>query len=273
MKKFSLVVASLVAGTALSLNAAVVATAGGKNITDTQVDEFFAPMLRGQSINNLPADQKKAFIQQYIVQDLILNEAKKDGLEKDATYKKELDRAKDAILVAVYQDKIMQDIKIDSAKVKSIYDQNKDKYVKPARVQAKHILVQNQTDAEKIIDELKNLKGDALDKKFSEIARAKSIDNGSAAQGGELGWFDESTMVKPFTDAAFALKKGEISKSPVKTNFGYHIILKENSEARTQLTFDQVKQGIEAALRAEEFKQVIAKKAQELLDKAKVTYK
>lgn len=273
MKKISLVVAALIAGVALNANAATVASVNGKNISDTEVSEFFAPMLRGQDFKTLPDNQKKALIQQYIIQDLILQDAKKQKLEKDPLYTKELDRAKENILINVYQEKILNSIKIDAAKVKAFYEQNKDKYIRPAGIQAKHILVSSEQEAKDIIKELKGLKGKVLNDKFSQIAKEKSIDPGSKNQGGELGWFDQSTMVKPFTDAAFALKNGTITTTPVKTNFGYHVILKENSRAKEQIKFDDVKKGIENGLKFEEFKKVINQKGQDLLNNAKVEYK
>ena len=273
MKKFSLVAASLLAGFVLNANAATVAVVNGKNISDTEVSEFFAPMLQGRDFKSLPDEQKKMLVQNYIVQDLILKDAKAQNLEKDPLYAKELERAKESILINVYQEKILNTIKIDQDKVKAFYDQNKDKYVKPARVQAKHILVASEAEAKSIINELKNLKGKGLDAKFSQLAKDKSIDPGSKDQGGELGWFDQNTMVKPFTDAAFALKNGTITTTPIKTNFGYHIILKENSQAKAQIKFDEVKVGIENGLKVEEFKKVINQKGQELFNKAKVEIK
>lgn len=271
MKKISFIMAALIASTAL--NAATVASVNGKNISDSEVSEFFAPMLRGQDFKTLPNEQKRALIQQYIMQDLILQDAKKQNLEKDPLYAKELERAKEAILVNVYQEKILNSIKVDNAKIKAFYEQNKDQYITPARVQAKHILVNSEQEAKDIISELKNLKGKALDAKFSELAAQKSIDPGSKNQGGELGWFDQSTMVKSFTDAAFALKNGTITTTPVKTNFGYHVILKENAQAKNQMKFDEVKQNIENALKFEEFKRLMNQKGQELLNGAKVEYK
>ncbi|EOA4393776.1 peptidylprolyl isomerase [Campylobacter coli] len=273
MRKVSLIAAALIAGVTLNLNAATIATVNGKNISDTEVSEFFAPMLRGEDFKSLPDHQKKALLQQYIMQDLILQDAKKQNLEKDPLYKKELERAKDSILVNVYQEKILNSIKVDSSKVKAFYEQNKEKYIKPAAVQAKHILVSSEQEAKDIIKELKGLKGKALDDKFSQLAQEKSIDPGSKNQGGELGWFDQSTMVKPFIDAAFALKNGTITTTPVKTNFGYHVILKENSRAKEQIKFDDVKKGIENGLKFEEFKKVINQKGQDLLNNAKVEYK
>ncbi|MCX2682349.1 peptidylprolyl isomerase [Campylobacter sp. MIT 21-1685] len=270
MKKISFVAAAFIAGAVLGANAATVATVNGKNISDSEVGEFFAPVLNGQDFRNLPDNQKKALVQQYIIQELVFEDAKKQNLDKDPLYIKQLERAKDEILVNVYQEKILNTIKVDSAQVKAFYDKNKEQYVQPARVQAKHILVNSEKEAKNIINQLKNLKGKDLDSKFSEIAKAKSIDTGSAAQGGELGWFDQSVMVKPFTDAAFALKNGEITKTPVKTNFGYHIILKENYQSKKQASFNEVKQGIENGLKFEEFKKVMNQKGQALLNAAKV---
>lgn len=271
MKKFFLIVSVLVAIS--HLNAATVATLNGNKISDKEVSEFFAPMLNGQDFNKLPEDQKKLLIQQYIIQDLILQDAKKQNFEKDPFYVKELERAKDAILINLYQNKLIESIKIDSSKTKAFYEQNKDQFVKPARVKAKHILVSTEDEARGIIDELKNLKDKALENKFAELAKAKSIDTGSAANGGELGWFDDSAMVKPFTDAVFALKKGDITKTPVQTNFGYHVILKQDSRAKEQAKFDDVKQDIENKLKFEEFQQQINLKGQELYQGAKVEIK
>ncbi|ARJ56238.1 peptidylprolyl isomerase [Campylobacter cuniculorum] len=271
MKKISLIAASLIVS--VSLNAATVATLNGKNISDTEINEAFAPVLRGQDFKNLPEQQKKALINEYIAQQLFLEDAKKQNLEKDSLYKEELEKVKDAVLLKVYQEKLFSTIKIDSSKVKAYYEQNKNEFVKPARAKARHILVESEKEAKDIISQLSNLKGKALEDKFAEIARERSIDPGSATQGGELGWFDQSNMVKPFTDAAFSLKNGEMTKIPVKTNFGYHIILKENSQAKEQVKFDEVKKGIENRLKLEELQKLMAEKGRTLFQNSKVEYK
>ena len=85
-------------------------------------------------------------------------------------------------------------------------------------VHARHILVSTEDEAKALIAELK--KGAAFDK----LAKEKSTDKASGAEGGDLGWFKKSDMVKEFADAAFGLKKGELSETPIKTQFGYHII-------------------------------------------------
>ncbi|WP_291953117.1 peptidylprolyl isomerase [Campylobacter sp.] len=271
MKKISLVTAVLLMG--LNLNAAVVATFDGMNITDDQINENFAPMLRGAKISDLPAEQRKALIDQYIAQQLVLKDAKAQKLENDPLYKEELERAKEAILANIYQKKIFDSIKIDEAKIKKYYETHKDRFTKSAQVKAKHILVTSEKEAKDIIAQLSKLNGKALEDKFIELAKEKSIDKGSSAQGGELGWFGESTMVKPFADAAFSMKKGTISKTPVKSDFGYHIILKEDAKAKSTIGYDEVKSGIENNLKMEEFKNIFGKKIEDLQKKAQVEYK
>lgn len=271
MKKVSLVAAALLVGA--TLNAATVATFNGKNVSDTEINEFFAPMLRGQDFKNLPDQQQKGLINEYIVQKLLIEDAKKQNLEKDALYKQELDRAKEGILLKVYQEKLFDTIKIDPSKVQAFYDQNKNEFVRPARVQARHILVKTEKEAKDIIASLAKLGGKALEDKFSEIAKEKSLDQSSAAQGGEVGWFEQNTVVKPFADAAFSLKNGEVTKTPVRTDFGYHVILRENYQPREQLKFDEVKKNIESRLKLEELQRMLAEKSKALFQSAKVEYK
>jgi peptidyl-prolyl cis-trans isomerase C len=86
------------------------------------------------------------------------------------------------------------------------------------KIKCSHILVKKHSEAIAILERLK--KGES----FANLARDLSIDKGSGKRGGDLGLFGRGTMVKPFEEAAFKLKKGEITSEPVKTEFGYHII-------------------------------------------------
>jgi foldase protein PrsA len=86
------------------------------------------------------------------------------------------------------------------------------------KIKCSHILVKKESEAIAILVRLKN--GES----FVNLARELSIDRGSAKRGGDLGLFGRGMMVKPFEDAAFKLKKGEMTQEPVKTEFGYHII-------------------------------------------------
>jgi peptidyl-prolyl cis-trans isomerase C len=86
------------------------------------------------------------------------------------------------------------------------------------KIKCYHILVKKQSEALEILEKLKKGEG------FTNLAREFSIDKGSGKRGGDLGFFSRGMMVKPFEDAAFKLKKGEVTTEPIKTEFGYHII-------------------------------------------------
>ncbi len=86
------------------------------------------------------------------------------------------------------------------------------------KIKCSHILVKKHSEALQLLERLK--KGES----FAELARELSIDRGSGKRGGDLGLFGRGQMVKPFEDAAFKLKKGELTNEPVRTQFGYHII-------------------------------------------------
>jgi peptidyl-prolyl cis-trans isomerase C len=86
------------------------------------------------------------------------------------------------------------------------------------KIKCSHILVKKHSEALQILDRIK--KGES----FADLARQLSIDRGSGKRGGDLGFFGRGQMVKPFEEAAFKLKKGELTNEPVRTQFGYHII-------------------------------------------------
>ncbi|WP_260953129.1 peptidylprolyl isomerase [Campylobacter sp. RM16187] len=257
---------------AMSLNAAVYATVDGMNIEDKDVQLTLGAM-PGVTLEQLPKDTQKKVIDETINRKLLTKEAKKSGIEKDSEYKNAIETLKDNVALDVWMRKIFNAIKVSEKDVKDFYDKNKDQFAEPAQAKAKHILVSAEKDAVDIINQLKGLKGDALVKKFEEIAKAKSIDPGSGANGGELGWFGQSQMVKPFADAAFALKKGEITTKPVQTQFGYHVIFKEDSRNAGTATFNEVKGHIESNLKMEKFRDEIKKRGDDLRAKSKVEYK
>ncbi|MGB2552511.1 peptidylprolyl isomerase [Campylobacter sp. MOP51] len=257
---------------AVSLNAAVYATVDGMNIEDKDVAITLGAM-PGVHLQQLPADTQRKVIDETISRKLLAKEAKKSGVEKEAQFKEALEEAKDAIMLDIWMKKIYDDIKVSEADIKAFYDKNKEQFSTPAQAKAKHILVADEKAANEIIGQLKNLKGDALVAKFMELAKSKSIDQGSGSNGGELGWFGQSQMVKPFADAAFALKKGEITTKPVQSQFGYHVILKEDSKVAGAVPLNEAKGQIEAGLKMEKFRDEMRKRGDALRSKAKIEYK
>lgn len=249
-----------------SLSAATLATVNGIAVTDDVVPDEVKAQL------NANPDAKKQFIESEITRVLLLEEARKAKVESQKEYKILSKLAEEGVAIQLWEKKQFDAIKVSDAEAQDFYNKNKNTFIVPAQVRAKHILVQNKAEADAIIKELGSLKGEALSAKFSEVAAAKSIDKGSASMGGELGWFPKTQMVPAFGDAAFALKNGELSK-PVQSQFGYHVILKEDSRAQQTLSFDKVKDRIIAGLKGEKLQGEMAKKVEALRKGAKVEYK
>ena len=161
---------------------------------------------------------------------------------------------------------------VSNSDAKAYYEKNIKKYKMPEQVKASHILVKTESNATAIINELKPLHGDALKKKFAELAKSKST-GPSGKNGGDLGYFGKTQMVKPFSDAAFALKVGEITPKPVKTQFGYHIIYVSEKKPASTKSFEAVKDQLIATLKQEQFRSNIEKKLKELKSSAKIEIK
>ncbi|HRF10798.1 MAG TPA: peptidylprolyl isomerase, partial [Candidatus Accumulibacter phosphatis] len=123
----------------------------------------------------------------------------------------------------------------------------------------RHILVEQEDEAKTIIANLK--KG----AKFEELAK-QSKDPGSKDKGGDLGWNSTASYVKPFGDAVGSLSKGKYTETPVKTDFGYHVILLEDSRPLTAPPFDQIKPQLTQRLQQEQ----IQKYVNDLRSKAKI---
>ncbi|MGM9950463.1 MAG: peptidylprolyl isomerase [Lysinibacillus sp.] len=143
---------------------------------------------------------------------------------------------KQSLRFTVLQEKAQADVKVTDEEVQEYYDQASQE------LHARHILVATEEEAKEIIKELKD-GGD-----FAKIAKEKSTDTASGAEGGDLGWFSVGKMVPEFNDAAYALEVNTISE-PVKSDFGYHIIeVLEKREVEGYGTFEEKKEEISETL-------------------------
>lgn len=169
--------------------------------------------------------------------------------------------AEQAMMDALFE-KVTKDVKVTEEEMKKYYDDNQDKFQEPEKVKARHILIRFDTASEKVgrtEEEAKKVaEGIIADIKggadFAEVAKEKSEDEGSKAEGGMLGdpmggeYFARGVMVQEFDDALFALKVGEMTKEPVKTQFGYHIIKLEDKQEAKKLTYEEAKETISLEL-------------------------
>ncbi|MDP4612255.1 MAG: SurA N-terminal domain-containing protein [Limnohabitans sp.] len=163
---------------------------------------------------------------------------------------------------------LAKNIQLPEQDVKTYYEQNLQRLAGQEQRRARHILINAAKDAPAAEREKARAKAEALladvrkdPKAFAELARKNSDDPGSAANGGDLDFFAKGAMVKSFEDAAFALKKGDIS-AVVETEFGFHIIQLTDIKAPSAPSFDSMRPQLEADLREQQAKRQFAELAE-----------
>ena len=243
----------------------VVAKIDGKKVTVKDVNNFLQGMTADNRIRlqDLPAQHVGQFVKQYVDVMIIYKKAK--SVEKNPQFKALMKK----MAVDYWLKQKLNNMKITDAEVKKFYEENKDIYFKTTpKVKARHIVVKDEKTAKKLINELKALKGKALEKKFAELAKKYST-GPTKVNGGELGWFDPKQMVQPFADAVNNMKTGELTLKPVKTRFGYHVILVEAKNNKNYMPLNEVKLQIIEYLKRER----LQKEIQKLKDSSKVDIK
>jgi peptidyl-prolyl cis-trans isomerase C len=179
-----------------------------------------------------------------ITREVLYQEALKRKFDKNPDYQLQLELAKQQIILAVLFEDFNKKTHPSDADVAKEYERVKAKQAADSGKQykARHILVKEEAEAKQVLADLQN-GGD-----FAKIAAEKSSDTGSKDNGGQLDWSDAESFVQPFGEALKGLKKGELTKEPVKTNYGYHII--ELQDVRTQPfpPLEQVKAQIQQSL-------------------------
>lgn len=263
------VAAATFAGT---LSAQTLATVNGEEITKADIDLIARQMTQGQkSFDDIPQEYKQKIIEGAVTKKLLIQNAFKSGIEKNSDYKKALEAAKGDIALQVWQKEQLEKISVSEKDAKSFYQSNIKSLTKPEQVRASHILVKTENEANNIIKELKKASKSELAAKFADAAKSHST-GPSAPRGGDLGTFGKNQMVKEFSDAAFALKAGEMTPKPVKTTFGYHIIYVAEKQDGGTVPFDEVKDQMFEGAKMQKFKDAIDKQIESLTKKANIKY-
>jgi len=162
-------------------------------------------------------------------------EARRRGLQSSPEVKARLAVLEQRVLEQTLVNKEIEE-KVTEAELRRRYEGSVKADKGQEQVRARHILVETEAEAVAIIADLGKPGVD-----FAKLARDRSKDTTAAARGGDLGFFVRSDMVKPFADAAFALKQGETTKTPVRTQFGWHIIKLEERRKAPVPAFDEVR--------------------------------
>jgi len=219
----------------------VLATVGDRQITEGDLEIAGSEMAQDMQQQQVPQEFQRAYVLEGLINlDLVAQAAKDAKIDQGDDYKQLLSYFSDRALQRVFLLKtVVPQMQGDA--LKKAYDDYVKAFQPQDQLHARHILVKTQAEAQDI---KKQLDGGA---KFEDIAKAKSIDTGSGANGGDLGTFGRGQMVKPFEDAAFALKVGQVS-DPVQSQFGWHIIRVDSIEKTKPQTIDQVSQQLQQDL-------------------------
>lgn len=219
------------AGQAKAEENPVVARVNGQEIRRAEV--MAAMQALDPRVQQLPMQVVyPALLEQVVNARLVTAAGYKDKLEASADVKARMKAAEERFVQEAWLKKSI-DAKITDAMVKKKYETWLKENPPQDEVRARHILVAKKEEAQEI---LKKLQGGA---KFEELAKAQTIDTTAAQNGGDLGYFTADQMVEPFAKAAFAMKAGEVSKEPVETQFGWHVIKVEDKRKQTPPTFEQ----------------------------------
>jgi foldase protein PrsA len=175
------------------------------------------------------------------------SQAEFDKALKDAgmTMQDLRDYTKTRLITDKVNKKVVGTVTVNAAESKAYYDKNPTQFKDPEKIKVSHILVKTQAEAQDIINQL-NSGAD-----FATIAKDKSTDPASKANGGDLGYIQKGVMVPEFETAAFALQVGEYTQTPVKTQFGYHVIKVFDRTPEKQKTYDESKASIEQMLKSQ----------------------
>lgn len=235
----------------------VMATVNGAKIPQARADAMLTEQKAQGTADS--DDLRKQVKEELIRREILAQEAKRKGLDKKPDIVGQVELARDAVLIRAYLQDFISTNKVSEAAVHSEYDKivaalGKKEY------KARHVLLEKEDEAKAVIDKLK--KGDKLE----DLAKAQSKDAGSKDKGGDLGWAPPANYVKSFGDALVALEKGKYTETPVKSDFGYHVIQLEDVRDMKLPSFEEAKPGLEQRLQQQAVQNHIA----DLRKKAKV---
>lgn len=217
----------------------VLATVNGEDITESQLE--IAATQSKVNYKDITAEQKKLLTEALVNRQLVLQEAIKANYDKNKDIAARVKALTDSYIAANYLAKVAKDFKVEEQDIKAYYDKNVVGNT-PKEYKARHILVKTEDEAKALIKDIES----GAD--FSKLAKEKSTDTGSGSKGGDLGWFTEQDMVAPFSKAVAALKKGELGKTPVQSQFGWHVIILDDERTTQPPEMSSVKQNIEKLL-------------------------
>jgi peptidyl-prolyl cis-trans isomerase C len=232
-----------------------IATVNGKPVPKSEFELYVDSMTRPAGMQ-VSTEQKAELLDQSIKMQLAADEAVQEGVEKDPKVRDQLSLARQQVLLRAGMQKYLDSHPVQDSELRPEYD--RQVAALPREYHARHILVDQEADAVAIT---KQLQGGA---DFAKLAAKRSKDV-TGKTGGDLGWNTLDAWVKPFADAVRALAPGELTREPVHSEFGWHVIKLEESRASSAPPFEEVKDRVKTYVQQ--------KKLQEHLDELVKTAK
>jgi len=193
---------------------------------------------------------RKAIREDLINREVMVQEAKKNGLDKATEVAEQIEIAKQTVLVNAYIQDVLKKNPASEDELKKGYENLKIK-LGDKEYNTRHILVATEAEAKDIIAKL------GKKAKFEQLAKA-SMDTGSAENGGSLGWAVPKNFVEPFANALLNLKKGEYTKTPVQTQFGWHVIRLDDVRSLKVPTYSELKPQLQQRLQQQTVQKAVA---------------
>lgn len=218
----------------------VLAVAAGHEITEKELNDLIANYPPEQQIYLANPQAKDELLEQLIGFHLFAKMAEEQKIRESKEYRETLEKMKNELASHMAATSVIEKVTVDEKEIKKFYDENPSQFVAGAQVSAKHILVEEKEQAEKIAKEI------AGGKDFAEAAKEYSTCP-SSEKGGDLGYFGKGQMVPEFEKAAFG---GEIGKvlGPVQTQFGFHLILVEDKKEEKKVSYEEIKDNLYSQL-------------------------
>lgn len=247
----------------------ILATVNGKHVTKTDAEAFVQASAPKMHFVQLDASQKEMIVGRLIEKVLLSELAEKEGIDKQAEFVRNMNKIKSELLVNMWMKTQMDNTVVSDSEAKSFYDKNTEKFMQKSFAHARHILVKTEKEATSIIGEMKGLKEQALQEKFIELAKEKST-GPSGPKGGDLGKFAKGQMVPAFSKAVWTMAIKSITKTPIKTQFGYHVIYLEEKQDTKSVSYEDVKEKIIMSLKQQQFTSKVMEVSKELRAKATI---
>lgn len=236
----------------------VLATVGGIAITTNDVDEFLLSLgERGRGYNT--PEGRAMVLNQLIDSKLLLLDARRNLMEGEADFRAQLAKLKENLLINYAAEKAVATAgKVTDEEIEKFYNENPSEFTNGPTVNASHILVDTEEAALAIYAKI------ASGEITFETAAAENSSCPSSARGGNLGDFGQGQMVPEFDTAVFSMEVGEITATPVKTQFGYHLIKLNSKSEASVAPLDEVRESIRATLASDKQRKAFESKINQL---------